>query len=74
MRRPRKICRDFGAGRAQRAAGMLDGQTARGDAFVRAGGRRGAHHLHAADIDIELVGGDLRQRGDDALPDLDLAR
>ena len=65
---------DLGAGLPDRAARLLDREAARGDAFVRARRRRGADHLHAGDIDIEFVGGDLRQRGDDALPDLHLAR
>jgi hypothetical protein len=30
--------------------------------------------MHAADLDIEFVGGDLGQRRHDALPDLHLAR
>ena len=30
-------------------------------------------HADAASVDVELVGGDLRQRGQDALADLDLA-
>ena len=62
------------AGVAQRAAGLLDRETARGNALVGARGGRSADHLHAGQIDIEFVGGDLRQRGHDALSDLDLAR
>ena len=64
---------DLGAGLADGASGLLDRKASRGHAFVRACRGRGADHLHAADIDIEFVGGDLRQRRDDALSDLDLA-
>ena len=38
----------------------------------RYAGRR--HHAHARKCDIELLGDNLRQRGEDALADLDLAR
>ncbi len=65
---------DFGAGLPDRAAGLLHGKTAGRDALVGAAGCRGAHHLHAGDIDIEFVGGDLGERRHDALPDLDLSR
>ncbi len=61
------------AGIAQRHAGMLDGIAARGHPLVGAGGRAGRHHAHARDVDIELVGDDLGNGGQDALPDLDLA-
>ena len=40
---------NFGAGVAQRAAGLLDREAARRDALVRACGRRCADHLDAAD-------------------------
>ena len=72
-RRGKKNPPDLGAGLADRASRLLDGEAARGDALVGTSGRRGAHHLHAADIDVEFVGGDLRERGHDALSDLDLA-
>src|SRR5262249_54435140 len=65
---------DFGAGLPDRAARLLHGKTARGDAFVGTSSCGGANHLYAGDIDIEFVGRDLRKRGDDALPDLDLSR
>ncbi len=65
---------DLGTGLPDGTAGLLHRKAARGDALVGATRRRGANHLHAADIDIELVGGDLGQRGHDALPDLDLSR
>ena len=65
---------DLSAGLPDRAAGLLHGKTARGDPFIGTACRRRADHLHAADIDIEFVGGDLGQRGDDALSDLDLSR
>ena len=63
----------FGTDMANRAAGLLHRQAAGGDAFVGTAGRGGADHPHAADVDVEFVGGDLGQRGDDALPDLHLA-
>ena len=65
---------DFGADLPDGAARLLHRKTARGDALVGAARRRRADHLHAADIDIEFVGGDLGQRRHDALPDLDLSR
>ena len=64
---------DLRAGVPQCAAGLLDRQAPRGDALIGARRRRGANHPHAGHVDIEFVGGDLRQRGDDALSDLDLA-
>lgn len=72
-RRGEEALAHFGANMSQRAAGLLDRKAARGDAFVRAGCGRGADHFDAADIDVELVRGDLGQRRDDALADLDLA-
>src|ERR1700680_3356399 len=53
---------------------MLHRKTAGGDAFIRAARGRSTDHLPPADIDVEFVGGDLGQRGDDALADLYLAR
>src|SRR5204863_2266098 len=52
---------------------VLDGAAARGDAFV--GGPRGVSrdHFDAAEVDVQLVSGDLGQRGHDALADLYLA-
>ena len=64
----------FGADMPQGASGLLHRKTARRDAFVRAARGCCAHHPHAADIDIEFVGGDLGERSHDALPDLHLAR
>ena len=72
--RSEKDLPDFRAGLPDGAPGLLHRKTARGDAFVGAARRRGADHLHAADIDIEFVGGDLGQRRHDALADLDLSR
>src|SRR5947208_12677032 len=64
----------LGAGESQRGAATLDRLAARGLAFV--GGERGVavNDLEALQIDVELVGGDLRERSADALPQLDLAR
>ncbi len=64
---------DFRTDVANRAAGLLHGQAAGGDAFVGTACRGGADRPHAAYIEVEFVGGDLGQRGDDALPDLHLA-
>ncbi len=65
---------DFGADLPDRAPRLLHGKTAGSDTFIGTARRRCANHLHAGDIDIKLVGGDLGQRRHDALPDLDLAR
>ena len=62
------------AGVAQGRPRLLDRKTAGGDRFVGARPRNGGHHAHLIQCDIELVGDDLRQRRDDPLPDLDLAR
>src|SRR5262249_33871308 len=35
--------------------------------------RRRGHHPHASERDLELLGDDLRQRGENALAELDLA-
>src|SRR5581483_10684259 len=45
----------------------------RGGALVGARCRRHRLHADALEADVELVGGDLRQRSDDPLADLDLA-
>ena len=73
-RRGEKDLADFRAGLPDGAAGLLHRKTARGDAFVGAARRRGADHLHPADIDIEFVGGDLGECRHDALADLHLSR
>src|SRR5262249_47995548 len=55
-------------------SGLLDRLAAGGYSLVgacRSGGRK---QSHARDVDVELVGSDLGQRGNDALSDLDLAR
>ena len=46
-RQPKKDLANLGAGVTQRAAGLLDGEAARGDALVGAGRGRSANHLHA---------------------------
>ena len=63
----------LGAGVAQRGARFLHRHAARGDLLVRAGGGAGGHHAHACKGQVEFFGGDLRQGGDDALADFDLA-
>ena len=63
----------LGAGHAQRLAALLDRQAAGGHAFVRAVGGARRQHADSRKIDTQLLGGDLRQRGEDALPELDLA-
>ena len=64
---------DLGAGETQRLAAVLDREAARGHAFIRTvcgAGRKDSYFLEAH---IQLFGGDLRQRGRDALAELDLA-
>jgi hypothetical protein len=63
----------FGAGLPYGAARLLHRKTAGRDALVGTGRCRSTNHLHAAEIDIEFVGSNLGQRGDDALSDLDLS-
>jgi len=64
----------LGTGRAQRGAGMLDGQAARRVPLVGTGAGGRSDHPHARDVDVQLLGGDLGQRGEHALPEFDLAR
>ena len=64
----------LGAGVAQRGARFLHRHAARGHLLVGAGGGACGHHAHPCKGDVEFLGGDLRQRGDDALADFDLAR
>ena len=64
----------FGARMAQRGARILHRQAARGHRLVGTHRRRRAHHAHLRERNIELFRRDLRQRGQDALADLDLAR
>ena len=68
--RLKKYLPHFGTDMANRAARLLHGQAAGGDAFIGTAGRAGADHPHAAELDIEFVGCDLSQRGHDALPNL----
>ena len=63
----------LGAGIAQGRPGLLDRQAARGHALVGARRRARRHHAHAGELHVELVGDDLSDGGEDALPDLDLA-
>src|SRR6202035_2178369 len=70
----KKDVSDFSTGLPDRAARLLHRKAARGDPLIGAVGRRRPDYLHPADIDVEFVGGDLGQRGDDALADLYLAR
>ena len=64
----------LGAGEAQRRAAVLDRLAAGGLAFVRATGAVSAEiDRHARQRQIEFLGRDLPERGQDALPELDLA-
>ena len=63
----------FGAGEAQGSAAVLDRQAAGGHAFIRRARGVARDHLHPLVIDVEFIGGDLRQRGGDALPEFHLA-
>ena len=62
------------ADQAKRGAGVLDGKAAGGVTLVgtQAGDRR--HHPHPGEADVQFLGGHLGQRGQHALPELDLAR
>ena len=63
----------FGAREAQRGAALLHGKAAGGLPFVRRTRGVAADDLDALKIHVELVGRDLRQRGADPLPELDLS-
>ena len=63
----------LGAREANRGAALLDRLAAGGHALVGRPGRVAGHHLDPAVVDVELVGGDLGERGRDALAELDLA-
>src|SRR5205807_5093347 len=63
----------LGAGEAQRGAALLHRQAARGLPFVWRERRVAVDDGDAFQIELELVGCDLRQRGADALAQLDLA-
>jgi hypothetical protein len=63
----------FRAGMAQRASAVIR-RAARGSvAFIGRGERIDRRHANARELDVELLGGNLRERRDDALSDLDLA-
>ena len=64
----------FGACVAQRGTRLLHRQAARGRRLVGTHQSRRAHHAHLRERNIELFRRDLRQRGEDTLADLDLAR
>ena len=63
----------LGAGQAQRRAAVLDRLTAGGLPLVGRQRGVGRKDLHPRRREIELLGGDLPERGQDALPELDLA-
>src|SRR6267142_2549745 len=62
----------LGAREAQRGAALLDRQGAGGLALVRRPRGIAVDHLDALEMHVELVRGDLRQRGAYALTELDL--
>ena len=61
------------ASKPQRETGVLDRLAARRHAFVRRLAGVARDHLELGDRQIEFFGGDLRERGQDALPEFDLA-
>src|SRR5262249_31733012 len=63
----------LGAGLSQSTAALAERSAACGHALVGAAFGIGRDHANARDVDVELVGGDLSQRGHKALTDLDLA-
>src|SRR6185369_16608593 len=63
----------FGARETYRRAAVLDREAACGHSFVWRERRVSVHHANALQVDVELVGRDLRERGSDALAKLDLA-
>jgi hypothetical protein len=63
----------FGARESQRGAALLHGEAAGGLALVRRARGVAVDDVDALEIHVELVGGDLRERGADALSELDLA-
>ncbi len=64
----------FGAGDPEGGTRMLDRQAARRRALIRTDAGHGRDHADPGHIDVKLLGGDLRQRGEHALAELDLAR
>ena len=63
----------LGAGHAQGGAAVLDRLAAGGLALVRRLAGVAGDHLDARERQIELLGRDLGERGEDPLPELDLA-
>src|SRR5262249_24922329 len=63
----------LGARQANRAARYGDGVAARGEALRRACRRLPRYDAQALRLHVELLGGDLRERGEHALADFDLA-
>ena len=63
----------FGRGKAQRGTTLLDRQAAGRHAFVRRARGVARNHRDSAQAHVELIGDDLRERGGDALAQLDLA-
>ena len=63
----------FGADQPDRGAADRDRIAARGEAFRRADVGLSRHEPHLLEGEIEFLGGDLSERGEDALPDLDFA-
>src|SRR5262249_62319127 len=63
----------FGGGHAQRRPAVLDRLATGGLSLVWGLAGVAGDHLDAGQRQIELLGGDLRERGEDALPPLDPA-
>ena len=63
----------FGGRETQRGPGVLDRLTAGRHSLVRGAAGVAGNHIDPRERQIELFGGDLRERGDDALPQLHLA-
>src|SRR5262249_33487292 len=63
----------FGGGHAQRRPAILDRLATGGLSLVRRLAGVAGGHLYAGQRQIELLGGDLGERGEDALPQFDLA-
>jgi hypothetical protein len=58
---------------ADRGAGVLDGPARRRIALARPLDAVSRHHPHLLEAEVEFLGGDLGERGQDALAELDLA-
>src|SRR6516164_8787394 len=63
----------LGAGVAQRDAAVLDRLASRGEAFIGCLSGIAGDERDALRLDLELVGGDLLERGEDSLTKLNLA-